>query len=46
MDFGFRAAVHEARKCDDLYFSALLSRERIDAAIRDASHVRKVSRST
>ena len=37
MDFGFRAAVEQARKCDDLYFSALLSKDRIDAAIRDAN---------
>ena len=36
MDFGFRAAVEQARKCDDLYFAALLSRDRIEAAIRDA----------
>ena len=37
MDFGFRAAVEQARKSDDLYFSALLSKDRIDAAIRDAN---------
>ena len=37
MDFGFRAAVEQARKCNDLYFSALLSKEKIDAAIRGAN---------
>ncbi len=36
MDFGFRAAVEQARKCDDLYFSALLSKDKIDVAIKTA----------
>ena len=36
MDFRFRATVEQARKSEDLYFAALLSKDRITRSLREA----------